>query len=66
MLLDLRAQYVFPAGGGRDLGLFWEIYNATNRVNYGNPTGNRRSSSFLVPTSANSPRTMQLGLRYSF
>jgi hypothetical protein len=66
MLLDLRTQYIFQVGGGRDLGLFWEIYNATNRVNYGNPTGNRRSSAFLVPTSANSPRTMQLGLRFSF
>jgi hypothetical protein len=66
MLLDLRAQYIFGLGGQRDLGLFWEIYNATNRVNYGNGTGNRRSSEFLVPTSANSPRTMQLGVRYSF
>jgi hypothetical protein len=66
MLLDLRAQYVVQVGGQRDLGFFWEIYNATNRVNYGNPTGNRRSSSFLVPTSANNPRTMQLGVRYSF
>ncbi len=66
MLLDLRAQYIVALGGQRDLGLFWEIYNATNRVNYGNPTGNRRSSDFLVPTAANSPRTMQLGVRYSF
>jgi hypothetical protein len=66
MLLDLRAQYIFSLGGQRDLGLFWEIYNATNRVNYGNPTGNRRSGDFLVPTAANSPRTMQLGVRYSF
>ena len=66
MLLDLRAQYIFQVGGARNLGLFWEIYNATNRVNYGNPTGNRRSSVFLVPTAANSPRTMQLGVRFSF
>ena len=58
-------QYMLQAGP-RSIGLFWEMYNATNRVNYGNPTGNRRSSDFMVPTSAHNPRTMQLGLRYSF
>ena len=65
VLLDLRFQYMLQAGP-RSIGLFWEMYNATNRVNYGNPTGNRRSSDFMVPTSAHNPRTMQLGLRYSF
>jgi hypothetical protein len=48
------------------LGLFWEIYNATDRANFGNPTGNRRSANFRVPVSVNSPRTMQLGVRYTF
>jgi hypothetical protein len=65
VLLDLRFQYMLQAGP-RSIGLFWEMYNATNRVNYGNPTGNRRSSDFMVPTSAHNPRTMQLGVRYSF
>jgi hypothetical protein len=65
VLLDLRFQYMLQAGPCL-IGLFWEMYNATNRVNYGNPTGNRRSSDFMVPTSAHNPRTMQLGLRYSF
>jgi hypothetical protein len=65
-LLDLRLQYVFDLPRQGNIGLFWEIYNATDRVNFGNPTGNRRSSNFLVPVRANDPRTMQIGLRYSF
>jgi hypothetical protein len=66
ILLDLRFQYMFemPRQGG--LGLFWEIYNATDRANFGNPAGNRRSANFLVPVRANNPRTMQLGIRYTF
>ena len=66
MQLDARAQYMFTLGNQRGLGLFWEIYNATNRANYARPSGNRRSSNFLVPTAADSPRTMQLGVRYDF
>ena len=66
MILDLRLQYLFDLPRESNLGLFWEIYNATDRVNFGNPTGNRLSSNFLVPVRANSPRTMQLGLRYTF
>lgn len=66
MLLDLRLQYLFDMPRQGNLGLFWEIYNATDRVNFGNPTGNRRSSNFLVPVSAGRARSMQLGVRYSF
>jgi hypothetical protein len=65
-LMDLRFQYLFELPRRSQLGLFWEVYNATDRVNFGNPTGSRRSSNFLVPVSANSPRTMQLGVRYTF
>lgn len=66
MLLDLRLQYIFQVPRGGDVGLFLEMYNATNRVNFGNPTGNRRSANFLVPVRAGDMRTLQLGLRYSF
>jgi hypothetical protein len=38
----------------------------TNKVNYDRPTGNRRSSNFLVPTAAFPPRSMQIGVRYDF
>jgi outer membrane receptor protein involved in Fe transport len=66
MILDLRFQYVFNLPRRASLGLFCEIYNATDRVNFGNPTGNRRSANFLVPVTAGDPRTMQLGIRYTF
>ena len=66
MILDLRFQYLFDLPRQGNLGLFLEVYNAASRVNFGNPTGNRRSANFLVPVSAGDLRTMQLGIRYSF
>ena len=66
MLLDLRFQYLFDLPRESNLGLFLEVFNATGRVNFGNPTGNRRSRNFLVPVSAGNMRSMQLGVRYSF
>jgi len=66
VILDLRLQYILSLPAQNSLGLFWEIFNATGRVNFGNPTGNRRSSNFLVPVSAGNMRSMQLGVRYSF
>jgi hypothetical protein len=48
------------------MGFYWEIYNALNRVNYGNPEANRRSAFFLQSIAADLPRTMQLGWRYTF
>lgn len=65
-IMDLRFQYIFDLPRRNTFGLFWEIYNATNHVNFANPTGNRNSSNFMVPVSANAPRTMQLGVRYTF
>jgi hypothetical protein len=66
VLLDLRFQYLFGLPRSGQFGLFAEIYNATDRVNFGNPTGNRRSSNFLVPVTAGNPRTAQIGVRYTF
>jgi outer membrane receptor protein involved in Fe transport len=66
LVMNLRFQYVQKLLESHSLGLFWEIYNATNRANFGNPTGSRLSSNFLVPVRANDPRTMQLGIRYTF
>ena len=65
-LVDLQVQYVFNLPSTQTLGLFWETYNALNRINYGNPTGNRNSSRFLVPDEAGPMRSMQLGVRYTF
>jgi hypothetical protein len=66
MLLDLRLQYNLNLVGRQTSSFFWEIYNATNRVNFVNPTGNRRSANFLVPVATHGARTMQLGFRYTF
>jgi hypothetical protein len=66
MLLDVRLQYVYRMAGQQTMGFYWEIYNALNRVNYGNPEANRRSAFFLQSIAADLPRTMQLGWRYTF
>jgi hypothetical protein len=65
MLLDLRFQYVVNMPRRQTAGFFWEIYNATNRINYGNPTGNRRAR-FLERVLAGDMARMQLGVRYTF
>jgi hypothetical protein len=66
ILLDLRFQYIVDMPRSQTLGFFWEIYNATNRINFQNPTGNRLSSQFMIPVVAGDMRTMQLGVRYTF
>ena len=54
-VLDARAQSVWRIERFQ-AGLFLEIYNLTDHVNYGNPTGARNSSVFLVPIMTNDPR----------
>ena len=43
-----------------------EFFNLLNRVNLGNPTTTFSSAIFGHITSANDPRILQFGLRYSF
>jgi hypothetical protein len=65
--LDLRAGYRFRLANRRTLDAFVDLFNATDRVNFNNPTGDRRSPNFLVLTSAAAPtRTAQLNVRYGF
>jgi hypothetical protein len=66
VLLDLRLQYVYRTAGAQSMGFYWEIYNALNRTNFGNPVGDRRSPFFMQSIVADLPRTMQLGVRYTF
>ncbi|MBI2189395.1 MAG: TonB-dependent receptor [Acidobacteria bacterium] len=66
VLLDLRLQYVYRMAGQQTMGFYWEIYNALDRVNFGNPIGDRRSPFFMQSITADLPRTMQLGWRYTF
>jgi carboxypeptidase family protein/TonB-dependent receptor-like protein len=66
ILLDLRMQYVYTLPRQQTLGFYWEVYNALDRVNFGQPIGDRRSPFFLQPIIADLPRTMQVGWRYTF
>ena len=66
MILDLRFQYLFDCRGRVTSDCSGRSTTRPIAVNFGNPTGNRLSSNFLVPVRANSPRTMQLGVRYTF
>jgi len=63
---DLSIRYNFNFGDSMRFGIYWDIYNLTNRLNGRNPTGNRSSSSFLIIQNANFPRQMQFGLRFQF
>ena len=65
VILDGRAQYTWKIDKYQ-VGLFLEIYNLTNHVNFGDPTGARNSTNFLIPTVTDDPRTAQLGFRLLF
>jgi outer membrane receptor protein involved in Fe transport len=63
--LDARAQYIWQFQR-TSAGVFLEIYNLTNHVNYGAPSGARNSSVFMVPIVADDPLTAQIGCRLTF
>ena len=50
----------------KNLQFRWETFNTTNRVNYSNPTTALSSGNYGKITSAGSPRTMQLALKFIF
>lgn len=67
--LDLRMAYRVRLGQGRTVDFYGEAFNATNRANFNNPTGDRRSGNFLTPTSLRGggfPRQVQVGARFGF
>lgn len=64
--LDVRMQYEHWTAAAQTVGFYWEIYNALDRVNFGNVGGDHRSPFFLQAINADLPRTMQPGLRYTF
>jgi hypothetical protein len=67
MALNLRVQYELRLrAAAQRLGVYWELYNATNRNNFGNPENKRNTPQFNTLIIGGAPRTMQLGLRYSF
>ena len=68
--IDGRLGYDFHVAGSR-LQLIGEMFNITNRANFANPSGDRRSGAtgFLVLNQLRSgavPRTGQLGIRFEF
>jgi hypothetical protein len=66
---DMRLGYQFHVRGASRIELFGECFNLTNRANFDNPTGDRRSTNFLVVTALRPggvPRTFQLGARFVF
>lgn len=66
-MFNLRAGYSIPVRGAQQLQIFLDFFNVTNRTNLNAPSGDRRSSTFLIPTSVNeAPRTLQLNFRYAF
>jgi hypothetical protein len=66
---DMRLGYQLKIRGASRIELFGECFNLTNRANFDNPTGDRRSTNFLVVTALRPggvPRTFQLGARVVF
>jgi hypothetical protein len=60
-------RYSIPLKAGFDsLDLFYDIFNVANRENLVNPSGNRASSVFMIPTAAQFARQMQFGIRVRF
>ncbi|MEW6320598.1 MAG: carboxypeptidase regulatory-like domain-containing protein [Acidobacteriota bacterium] len=66
-MANVRAGYNIPLQSNRRVQVFLDVFNLTNRTNFNNPSGDQRSSTFLVPTSINeAPRTVQLNFRIEF
>ncbi len=65
-ILDLRLSYIVNLRQQRTAGFFWEVYNALNHVNFNNVIGVRNASSFGQSVVADTARSMQLGVRYTF
>jgi hypothetical protein len=68
VLVDMSLRYQIPLGNNnrRGLDLFYDMFNVLNRANLVNPTGNRASALFMIPTAAQFPRQMQMGVRLRF
>jgi hypothetical protein len=66
---DIRFGYRLRPGGNRNLDLFADVFNITNRANFENPIGDRRLPDFLNLTALRAgavPTTVQFGARVEF
>jgi hypothetical protein len=67
--LDMRFGYRFALSQSRRLEIAADVFNLTNRTNFGNPAGNLAATNFLLLTQYNTsytPRKLQLGARLQF
>ena len=67
--LDARVGYRLRIPQSRTLDLFVECFNLTDRSNFTNPSGDRRSATFLVNNglvAGGFPRQLQVGTRLGF
>jgi len=69
--VDVRAGWRRRLGGERSLEVFLDIFNAANRVNWGNPSGDRRlTATFLqlreLRGGSGFPRQANFGMRLAF
>jgi hypothetical protein len=67
---DMRFGYRIGLPGSRRIELNVDLFNLTNHVNFGNPSGNQGApTSFLVLntySTSYAPRKLQFGVRYQF
>jgi hypothetical protein len=63
---DVALTRSFSVGEGRTLQFRWEVFNVTNRVNFGAPSSSLNSSNFGRITSAGDPRIMQFAGKFEF
>ena len=68
--LDVRAEKTFPLGGGRQVGVYLDVFNLTNQgvIDSGSATGviDASGSNFTNPNVWISPRLARLGFRFTF
>jgi hypothetical protein len=67
---DLRFGYRFGLPSNRRIELNMDLFNVTNHVNFGNPSGNQGApATFLVLnaySTSYAPRKLQFGVRFQF
>jgi len=64
--IDARISKYFNIGPRFSIQAFLEMFNLTNRANFGNPVGRMTSSLFGEPIGASDPRLIQLGIRINY
>ena len=64
--IDFRAAYKFNVSERINTGFTFELFNIANRTNFNAVDGRTNVGNFLIPTSAQTARRMQLGFRVAF